>query len=124
MKKKPLPNRQLEIMNALWESSKPLLISEIAEQCSISTPTVQYSIKALCKIGYVEVADIVHSSKVLARTFRPVIKKEEYLNILAEKIGTNANSIPLVSLVEKENDWDVLDEVERIIQKKRQEKAK
>ena len=120
--KKTLSTRQLEIMNAMWASSKPLLISEIAEQCSIGIPTVQYSIKALSKIGYVEVADIVHSNKVLARTFRHVITKEEYLDTLSKKINTNTNYIQLVSLVEKETDWKVLDEVERIIQEKRKGK--
>lgn len=122
MKIKLLPSRQLEIMNALWASDKPLLISDLVEICSISTPTVQYSIKTLCNIGYVEVADIVHSNKVLARTFRPVIKKEDYMNTLSEKLGTESKTETLLSLISKETDWDVLDKIEEIIKEKRNER--
>ena len=122
MKNKILPSRQFEIMNALWESKTPLLISELAKICCLSTPTVQYSIKALVKLGYVEVADIVHSNKVLARTYKTLVTKDQYLKTISEQIGASSKSKSLIALITEETEWEILDEVEHIINEKRKGK--
>lgn len=120
MVKKILTAKQLEILQILWENDHPLLISEISEKSKLNVNTVQYSIKALTKTGYVEVADIVHSGNVLARTFRAVITQEQYMKTISDKIGVkDQKSKSLINLIEMEDDWNVLNEIERIIKSKR-----
>lgn len=116
-----LTSRQFEILNILWDADHPLLASEIAELHSLHINTVQTVIKKLIKLGYVEIADIVHSMNVLARIYKPVISKEDYLNIISQEIGeSHFSEESLIALVKKENNIDVLNEIEQIVQKKLQ----
>ena len=120
MRKQVLTSRQFEILNILWDAGRPLLISEIAERHSININTVQYGIKALIKMGYVEVAEIVHSKNVLARTYQTIITKEEYLLTISKELGNQKDSgIGLIALVKKENNWNILNEIEKVIEEKR-----
>ena len=120
MRNQVLTSRQFEILNILWDAGRPLLISEIAERHSININTVQYGIKALIKMGYVEVAEIVHSKNVLARTYQTIITKEEYLLTISKELGNQKDSgIGLIALVKKENNWNILNEIEKVIEEKR-----
>lgn len=120
MRKQVLTSRQFEILNILWDAGRPLLISEIAQRHSININTVQYGIKVLIKMGYVEVAEIVHSKNVLARTYQTIITKEEYLLTISKELGNQKDSgIGLIALVKKENNWNILNEIEKVIEEKR-----
>ena len=73
----------------------------------------------LCKI-HVKKADIIQNRTVLAQTYSPAITREEYLENISEELqGQLGAKIPLAALVEKEEDWKVLDDIERIIEEKR-----
>lgn len=114
-----LSPRQFQVLNILWESDHPLLVSEIVEKSSIHTSTVQLAIKKLIKIKYVEIADVVHSKNVLGRTYKPIITKSEYLaTISKEMTQSNVSKMSLVALVKKEDDPTVLAELEEIIRQK------
>lgn len=120
--RKVLTTRQFEILNILWEADRALLVSEIAESHQLHVNTVQAAIKKLIKIGYVEVADIVHSRNVLARTYKPVITKDDYLELISQEMGKPGFSEQsLVALVKKEDNIEVLHEIEQIIREKLQE---
>lgn len=125
MRKQVLTSRQFEILNILWDAGRPLLISEIAQRHSININTVQYGIKSLIKMGYVEVAEIVHSKNVLARTYQAIITKEEYLLTISKELGNQKDSgIGLIALVKKENNWNILNEIEKVIEEKRKREEK
>lgn len=119
--KKVLTSRQFEILNILWDAERPLLVSEISELHQLHVNTVQAAIKKLCKIGYVDIAEIVHSRNVLARTYKPVISKEDYLNVISQEMGnSDYSSESLIALVKKEENMEVLQEIEEIIRQKLQ----
>lgn len=74
-----LTGREMDIMNILWNSQKPLIASEIAEYRSdLTINTVQAVIRKLLKYQLIEVADIVYSGTVLSRSYKPSISSEEY----------------------------------------------
>lgn len=77
-KKKKFPkltSREVDIMNILWTSGKPLIASEIADcRPDLTINTVQAVLRKLL----VEVADIVYSGTVLSRSYRPTITSEEF----------------------------------------------
>lgn len=117
--KKILSSRQFRVMNILWDSDRPLLASEISTIGSIHISTVQASIKTLEKLKYVEMAEIVHSRNVLARTYHPLITKKEYLNIISSEMQkSELAKESLIALVEKEDDKETLLKIKEIIQGK------
>lgn len=114
-----LSTRQFQVMTVLWESDHPLLVSEIVERSSIHTSTVQLAIKKLIKENYVSEAEIIHSKKVLARTYKPIITKDEYLKKISMAVTqSNSTKSSLVALIKQEEDPKVLLELEKIIQEK------
>lgn len=113
---KKLSERQFDIMTILWNSDKPMLASEILNSNpELNINTVQSVLKSLVSKNYIEIAGIIYSGTVLARTYQPLIHKEEYLqNLYSELENPNSHSI-LVSLIQKETDIDKLNELEQII---------
>lgn len=81
-KKKKFPkltSREVDIMNILWTSGKPLIASEIADcRPDLTINAVQAVLRKLLKYQLVEVADIVYSGTVLSRSYRPTITSEEF----------------------------------------------
>ncbi|MDC7291833.1 BlaI/MecI/CopY family transcriptional regulator [Blautia schinkii] len=111
---KSLSSRQFEIMNILWESDEPMVASQIlAMDKNLNINTVQSVLRSLSKKKFIELADIVYSGTVLARSYRPVISKGEYLQSLCnESSGSNS---ALAALVNQEKDIKVLEELEKLI---------
>ena len=57
---KRLTNKQLEVMEVLWDSDEPLKASDIVERNNnININTAQAALKTLLKLNYIKVADIV-----------------------------------------------------------------
>lgn len=78
-KKPHLTMRELDIMNILWDASKPLVASEIAKSVpSLSISTVQTGLKNLIEKGFVEMAGIVYSGTVLSRSYHSLVSRSEY----------------------------------------------
>lgn len=74
-----LTSREVDIMNILWASEKPLIASEIADsRPDLTVNTVQAVLRKLLKYQLIEVADIVYSGTVLSRSYRPTITSEEF----------------------------------------------
>lgn len=62
-----LTSREVDIMNILWASEKPLIASEIADsRPDLTVNTVQAVLRKLLKYQLIEVADIVYSGTVLS----------------------------------------------------------
>ncbi|MDD3338990.1 MAG: BlaI/MecI/CopY family transcriptional regulator [Lachnospiraceae bacterium] len=114
---KNLSDRQLEVMNILWEQKGPMIASQILDaDCELNINTVQCVLKGLIKKEYIEVASIVYSGTVLARSYQAVISKEEYLqNLYSECAGLSGSENALVALIKQEKDIKVLDELEKTI---------
>lgn len=127
MKFPKLTNTDISILHTLWKSNKPLLVSEMIQlDDSLSTPTVQRRLKQLLKDGYVEVADIVQSGKVLARRYQSLKTSEEFLeeefSDLLPTIGNKtmfSTGIISALLNNSENDESVLSELENFIEEQK-----
>lgn len=75
-----LTSRDMDILNALWESEEPMTASMIVQSISgITMNTVQAVLRKLLKNHLIEVADIVYSGTVLSRCYRTTITEEEFL---------------------------------------------
>ena len=69
-----LTNRELDILEILWNSEQPLSASEIVaagENEKLTVSTVQTTVRRLLTQGLIEIADIKYSGTVLCRTYRP-----------------------------------------------------
>lgn len=107
-----LTSREVDIMNILWESPKPLIASEIADAKSdLTINTVQAVLRKLLKYQLIEVADIVYSGTVLSRSYRPTITSEEFTihRVTSDYLSFQKNlSKPLLisALLDTEEDAD------------------
>lgn len=76
---KKITNRELDIMQLLWNAEKPLIASEIASlKPDLTINTVQAVLRKLLKQGYIEIAEIVYSGTVLTRSYRPLISEQDF----------------------------------------------
>lgn len=117
--KKTLSSRQFQVLNVLWDSDHPLLVSEIVAISSIHISTVQMAIKKLEKLNYIKIAEIVHSKNVLARTYRATITRKQYLDMIYDELQKNKLAQEsLIALVEKEENPDFFIRLEEIIRNK------
>lgn len=115
---KRLTNKQLEVMEVLWDSDEPLKASDIVERNkNININTAQAALKTLLKLNYVRVADIVYSGTVLCRCFAPAIDERDYLNSV---LSTNSRGLSVISaLIGETADEEMLDELQKMIDDKR-----
>ncbi|MEG0191123.1 MAG: BlaI/MecI/CopY family transcriptional regulator [Lachnospiraceae bacterium] len=120
---KKLSDRQLEIMQLMWEENRPLIASEIVEiKDDLNINTVQASLRSLIKKGYITMAGIVYSGTVLCRTYSACVTKQDYLGVVCDNIGKFTDSGTLMaSLIEKETSDELLDELEKMLAKRKKE---
>lgn len=103
-------NRDMEILNVLWDANVPMTASEIANaKDDFSVNVVQPPIRKLLKENLIEIADIIYSGKVLTRCFRPTMTREEFAayQVTAELQQTQAEfSAPsfVVAMLKTEKD--------------------
>ena len=121
--KTKLSKQQLEIMKILWNSDKPLVASDILKQHNeLNINTVQASLRVLVKKEAIEVADIVYSGTVLSRCYRPLISKNEYFAETCRDIaGDDSRSSLISSIINKETDLSELEELRKMIDKRKAE---
>lgn len=79
--------RELEILNILWRSPEPVMVTEIIdadETKNLTQSTVTAVIRKLLNSDLVEVCGVKHSGKVLSRTYKPTEKSRDIIveNIL------------------------------------------
>ena len=123
MKTKKLTKNQLDIMKVLWKSEKALSASDIAKNNpSLNLNTVRSCLQAMLKNGVIVVDDVVYSRTVLSRSYKPVLTAEKYI---ADNFSgvTKTFSIPamIADLIEKEDNLEIIDEIETLLQKRRRE---
>lgn len=119
-----LSKKQLEVIKILWDCNEPMIASDIVKSSpDLQINTVQACLKGLIKKEYIEVADIVYSGTVLTRSYRALVSKEEYFGHAYEDImGDSSSSETLMaSLIEEENNVDVLNKLEKLLQQKKKE---
>lgn len=74
-----LTKRELDIMNILWESSEPLMASDIVKKKSdLTLNTVQAVLRKLLKQNFIEVANISFSGTVLSRNYKAAISWDDF----------------------------------------------
>lgn len=122
-----LSEKEREIMTVLWTSDEPLTVSGITEKShGLNQNTVAASIKKLLNKGYVEVADIVYSGTVLTRCYTHVISAQEYALQQLQGIKKSTLRFSILNFVDdylsSNQDETILDELEELIRKKREEK--
>lgn len=74
-----LTNRDLDVLDVLWDSEKPMTASEIvAANPTLKKNTVQPTLRKLLKNELIQVADIVYSGTVLSRSYIPSMSRKEF----------------------------------------------
>ncbi len=76
-----LPNSEMEIMDVLWASEKPLSRSDLlarSEEKTWKDSSVHILLNGLLQKGAIHEAGVVKRSKTYGRTFEPTLTREEY----------------------------------------------
>lgn len=116
-KNKKLSNRETDVLQILWDHPDSLTANDIAEISDISKNTVLPVLKELLNDEYIKVDDIVLTGKNLTRKYKPTIDKEQFI---LEQYDLNMNNL-LTHFLSKEDDTEMLPEIEQLINKKKNE---
>lgn len=72
--------RELDVLNILWKSGKPMTSTDIVnEMRGLTQSTVIAVLRKLLGDKLVEVCGVTHSGKVLSRTYRPTEQSKREL---------------------------------------------
>ena len=121
-----LTRSELEIMETLWESGRPLARFEILEQsedASWSPRTIHILLNSLLKKEAIREAGFVKRVKTYGRIYAANISREEYYSETLFR-GKGAQSIPaFFSMLLKSDDLteETVDEMERMLAERRKE---
>lgn len=121
-----LTDREMDIMQILWNSKKPLVASEITKKDeSLSNNTVQSVLRKLMAKKYIEVADIVYSGTVLTRSYKPVVsKKDLIIQQFINQFNKIEDSITIPSLVgtllkHERNEKETIEKLEKLLEERK-----
>ncbi len=121
MFKKRLTNKQMDVMNILWENDKPMAASEILKANEkLNINTIHACIRKLLEEEYVKVAYIDYSRNVMSRYFMPTVSKGKYFSESYKDI-IGSKKLILTSLIETETNIEELEQLENLIRKKKEE---
>lgn len=116
-------NRDLAILNILWDTGVPMTAVEIAEvRDDFSVNVVQPPLRKLLKENLIEVSDIIYSGKVLTRRFRPTMTREEFAasqvteELQQTKADFSAPSFVMAILKSEKDDKKKLQEIQELEQ--------
>lgn len=112
--------KELEVMEVLWNSDKPLAVSGIVEaNPSLNRNTLNIVLKKLNDAGYIYLAEYAKTRTVTARAYRPTMSREE---CIARELGDFDESKLAVSIVsnilkhaDKKKKDDFVEELENLI---------
>ena len=120
-------NKEQAVLNQLLTAETSLTASEIvARSESLNSNTVQSVVRSLLKRGYIEVAQIVYSGKVLCRSYRPMEKaKNAAFEDLSARFRSLRKNMPapkiFAGLIDSEEDQQVvIEELEAMLAQKRE----
>ncbi|CAD5902056.1 conserved hypothetical protein [Carnobacterium maltaromaticum] len=122
MNKIKVSPKEVEILNILWGSEKPLTAKQIYESNQkLVLSTIQATLKKLTAKELVKVDDIIYSGTVLTRSYAPNINKEEFIlkqydnlkipNLLALFLGNQSKNEMLAEI----------EEIEKLLEEKRKD---
>lgn len=96
-----ITRRDLDILNILWDSSKPMTASQIVQMNEeLTMNTVQAVLRKLLKEKLIEVAEIVYSGTVLSRSYKTSVSPGEFaISQLTSEFQAYGNKITLSTLV-------------------------
>ena len=117
-----LSNREQDVMTVFWKENRSMTASGIVEaNPSLSINTVQLAVKNLMKKGFIEVADIVYSGTVLSRSYRYLIRSEDYAAARLKELKESTLNFSTLHLVEnllEDDKTDLLKELTDLVQQK------
>ena len=115
MKIKVLSTREIQIMNILWSSDKPMSANQIAEESDdMSVFPVQQVLQRLLKNEIIKVAEIGYSNTVLTRFYVSVLTQAEYVQFLLG--DSNLNLYKITSFfIENNTDKNTLQDLKKQI---------
>lgn len=123
-KKYHLTNKEYEIMKILWESEKPMLISDILlEADKVAENSLHPMIKNLINNGFIKVVGSMKVSKTTSRLYAPAITVDEYAAMQLEGIMKTSNSkldfknvLAFFTSRNKKNNKDVIEGIKKFIE--------
>lgn len=122
-----ITEREKDVMSVLWHAGQALTASTIAEKGDgLSINTVQAVLRSLMGKKYIEVADIVYSGTVLTRSYKPIISAEEYAANQLQAMQLNTLNFSTLNFIEhllKNDELDILNELEGIIKSKKEKEG-
>ena len=117
-----LTKRESEIMEILWDNNNAMSANDIMiSSNNISLATIQQSLQKLLKMNYVYVSRIGKNKKAITRLYRPSISEADYISSFI----TQSTSLKIASnFIEQTEDDEILEELSKLIEKKRKSKLK
>ena len=112
----PLTKKEQEVMDVLWNNDEPMSPYDIgAVSKKLLDCTIRQVIQKLLKKGYIEISGVGYTKNSLTRKFSPTFTQADYL----AKLSNDKSSLQFVSnYIEKSNDLEALDRLEKLIQEK------
>lgn len=117
-----LTKRESEIMEILWDNNNAMSANDIMiSSNNISLATIQQTLQKLLKMNYVYVSGIGKNKKAITRLYRPSISEADYISSFI----TQSTSLKIASnFIEQTEDDEILEELSKLIEKKRKSKLK
>lgn len=96
-----LTNKEYEIMKILWDSERPMLISDILLKAdNIADNSLHPMIKKLIKTGYIKVVGNVKVVKTTSRLYAPAVTVDDYAAMQLEEIfRTSGKKLNLANVI-------------------------
>lgn len=100
---KRLTSKEYEIMKILWDSEKPLLISDIHMKADkIADNSLHPMINKLIQKGFIEVTGSVRVVKTVSRLYAPAVNLDEYAAMrLGEILRTSGGKLNIYNVLNK-----------------------
>lgn len=116
MKIEPLTKKEQEVMDVLWNSDTPMSPNDIVNASdNLLECTIRQVTQKLLKKGYIEISGFGYTKNSVTRMLAPTFTQAEYL----AKLSNERCSLQFVSnYIDKSNDLDALDALEKKIQEK------
>ena len=118
-----LTNKELEVLEILWSTDKPLSRAEIVALSGNkwSPTSIHAFLNGLIAKGVVQVAGFFKLGKSVGRTYEPIVTKESYMVSQMVKSKPKLANIVSAFLDDEHYDKSTIDELEAIIQQKKRE---
>lgn len=118
-----LTKSELEIMDVLWESSRPLSRADLlaeSEEKTWKDSSVHILLNGLLEKGAIREAGLVKRSKTYGRIFSPTLTREEYYasNVFGHRHKPNAVGLFEALLCREEVTEEDLEDIAQILRRK------